>query len=150
MGTSATIAVRRGDTVYATTVHWDGYPEYVGKILASSYNSLDKATDLILLGDLSSLGNKLKPEADQEHSFLHPAKDVCVAYHRDRGENLEIESFEYSDDENLMAERLSYMGTDFTYVWNHGMWYIYRGGKFISLRKRLNELEVEFDGPIGG
>lgn len=59
---------------------------------------------------------------------------------------MNIEVFRYTDDMDIMADRLSHMDTDFTYVWNKGMWYIYRGDRFISLRKQLNELGAECDG----
>lgn len=38
--------------------HWDGYPSHNGKILQESYNDRGKASHLVALGDISSLGSK--------------------------------------------------------------------------------------------
>jgi hypothetical protein len=38
--------------------HWDGYPSHNGKILRNSYNDRGLATNLVALGDISSLGDK--------------------------------------------------------------------------------------------
>jgi hypothetical protein len=51
--------------------HWDGYPSGVGQVLVENYNTPSSITDLMGLGDLSSLGETL---------------DQCTAYHRDRKE----------------------------------------------------------------
>lgn len=68
--------------------HFDGYPDYVGKTLIKHYADRNNAEQLLALGDLSSLGERLAPNADEYHSFDDPIEDVCVAYHRDRGEKL--------------------------------------------------------------
>lgn len=68
--------------------HYDGYPEYVGKILLTHYNNKDKVEELLELGDLSSLGENIAPKIGESHSFENPLNNVCVAYHRDRGEKL--------------------------------------------------------------
>lgn len=69
--------------------HYDGYPSGVGKILLEHYQDLNKIKDLIALGDISSLGELVAPlEDDKTHSFKSPTDRVTVAYHRDRGEEL--------------------------------------------------------------
>jgi len=56
MSTRSVIAIRNTsgdyDVIYC---HWDGYPENNGRILHNHYNTLEKAQELIALGDLSSL-----------------------------------------------------------------------------------------------
>lgn len=66
--------------------HWDGHPEGVGETLAKHYTNVQKVDQLLDLGDISSLGARVAPGEDEPHSFDHPAPDVTVAYHRDRGE----------------------------------------------------------------
>lgn len=103
MSTNSLIGVQQSDgSIRAVTCHWDGYPEWVGAILQEHYNTEEKANALISLGDLSSLGMKLCPDKEFDepqyqrdgpavrHSFETPQKDVTVAYHRDRGDKLEI------------------------------------------------------------
>ncbi len=68
--------------------HNDGYPQRVGKTLLEHYSDREMVEKLLLLGDLSSLEEKIEPDAAFEHSFYNPQGDVCVAYHRDRGEKL--------------------------------------------------------------
>ena len=40
------------DFVYC---HWDGYPDYTGRMLIDNYNDHDKAATLLRRGDISSL-----------------------------------------------------------------------------------------------
>lgn len=68
--------------------HHDGYPLWVGKTLLDHYSDRDRVEKLLHLGDLSSLEEKIEPDADKIHTFDNPQGDVCVAYHRDRGEEL--------------------------------------------------------------
>ena len=71
------------DTIYC---HWDGYPSNQGPLLTQFYNTANKVRDLIALGGISYLAEKLEPTTT-EHSFDHPEQNVVVAYHRDRGED---------------------------------------------------------------
>lgn len=66
--------------------HWDGYPEYNGRVLAENYTDRKKLEKLIALGDISILAEEVEPTAP--HSFESPQGGVTVAYHRDRGEKL--------------------------------------------------------------
>ncbi len=77
-----------GEKSKAIYVHWDGYPDHMLPLLNTYYNTVEKAEELLSLGDLSYLDKKVKPDADETHSFNRPAKDVTIAYHRDRGEDL--------------------------------------------------------------
>jgi hypothetical protein len=76
--------------------HWDGYPEHHLPILREHYNTVEKAEELLSLGNISVLAPKVKPDPGMEHSFENPIRDltgrmdVTIAYHRDRGENLEF------------------------------------------------------------
>jgi hypothetical protein len=70
--------------------HWDGYPEHMLPTLNDNYNTDEKVSELMALGNLSFLDAKVKPDEGQEHSFDKPAEGVTIAYHRDRGEKLEF------------------------------------------------------------
>jgi len=91
MSTNSNIGIRyengKIDSIYC---HWDGYPEYNGRILNESYNKLEKVQELIELGDISSLRHHIAPVTDNpsNHTFDNPHEGVTVAYHRDRGEPL--------------------------------------------------------------
>ena len=54
MGTSSMIANYNEDgTVTATYCHYDGYPEYNGRMLRDKYNTVAKVDKLIDGGDMS-------------------------------------------------------------------------------------------------
>ena len=92
MSTRSTISIQtpEGDirTIYC---HYDGYLSHTGALLHTYYNTQEKVEDLIALGDLSSLREKLTPDPTSPHSFVTPQEDVTVAYHRDRGQDLHID-----------------------------------------------------------
>ena len=75
MATRSNIAIENQDgSVSAIYCHFDGYIDGVGKILQENYNTREKMEQLIALGDISSLGETI---------------EETVAYHRDRGEELQ-------------------------------------------------------------
>ncbi len=79
MSTRSLIGVHNkvDDTVDCVYCHFDGHvdhPTGVGQMLRIHYNTLEKAKEVLELGDLSSLEETV---------------DKCVAYHRDRGDDIE-------------------------------------------------------------
>lgn len=74
-------------------------------ILTEHYNTAEKLKALLALGDISILGERLAPDADEPHSFEKPAEGVTVAYHRDRGEPLEKAQHHDSVDALKASER---------------------------------------------
>lgn len=65
--------------------HWDGNPEYNGRILLKHYN-LNNIDKLLDNGDLSALDIRIDP-ISSEHSFSNPEGNTCIFYGRDRGES---------------------------------------------------------------
>ena len=54
MGTRARIGIQlKDDSILSVYHHWDGYPEWLGRILKTHYNSKEKASELIDGGDMS-------------------------------------------------------------------------------------------------
>jgi len=87
MATRSRIAIEKPDgRVESIYCHWDGYPEYNGRILVENYRDHEKVQALIDLGDISYLAPNVEAAPDAEHSFNRPADEVVVAYGRDRGE----------------------------------------------------------------
>lgn len=64
--------------------HFDGYLQGVGNQLKENYDTREKVDEVIALGDISYLAEKLVPRG--HHTFDIPEEGVTVAYHRDRGE----------------------------------------------------------------
>lgn len=88
MSTRSHIGFIKGNQITYIYCHFDGYPEYNGRILQEHYTDKEKIQELINLGDISCLNKNLSPKEGEEHSFDgKQAEGVVVAYHRDRGEN---------------------------------------------------------------
>jgi hypothetical protein len=128
MGTRARVAIENDDHSYTSIyTHWDGYPSHHGPILLGHYNTADKVRELLALGDLSSLGEKI----GRKHDF--DARDeeadglsVCTAYGRDRGET------GVSARQSLSIGELSKLtqdtGGEYLYLFKDGAWYVAEGG----------------------
>ena len=55
MATRSRIGIELKDgSILSSYHHWDGYPEWLGRILKTHYNSRELATDLIDGGDMSA------------------------------------------------------------------------------------------------
>jgi len=55
MATRSRIGIELKDgSILSAYHHWDGYPEWLGRILKTNYNSRDLASELIDGGDMSS------------------------------------------------------------------------------------------------
>lgn len=118
MATRGNIAIVNGDdTITSIYVHYDSYPEYVGKILLNHYNDVGIINKLMELGDLSSLGEHLYAAG---HTWSVPIEGVCVAYGRDRGEKgVESRVFKSIEQYNRNADN---SGVNYQYLFEDGMW----------------------------
>jgi len=86
-GTRSQIGViDRSGNIVSTYVHWDGYPDWVGKIAKNHYGG-GKIKQLLKVDKgigISSLNKKMDGGGD--HTFQNPGKDQTIFYGRDRGE----------------------------------------------------------------
>ena len=86
-GTRSQIGViDRSGNIVSTYVHWDGYPDWVGKIAKNHYGG-GKIKQLLKVDKgigISSLNKKMDGSGD--HTFQNPGKDQTIFYGRDRGE----------------------------------------------------------------
>ena len=58
MATRSRIGIQLADeSVLSVYHHWDGYPEWLGRILKTHYNTKEKAAELIDGGDMSVAWN---------------------------------------------------------------------------------------------
>lgn len=121
--------------------HSDGYLDYVGVKLIENYIDETKVEELINLGDLSVLGAEVGHQVDFDDWNAHQL-DQCIAYHRDRGEDLNISNI---DDVIKWAKDYEY-----AYLFKNGKWYVYRGGKFQLLSTVLTKKKIKFksDTPV--
>ena len=133
MGTRSNIGiVNDNNTVTGIYCHWDGYPEWNGRILLENYNTADSVRELVKLGDLSSLRPKLNPEPGIPHDFQNQQEGVVVAYGRDRGETgTEAKTFA---GERAFERYADNSGAEYQYLFrNDGWWFNAADGRWTKL-----------------
>lgn len=121
MSTRSRIAIKQKDSTYKSIYcHSDGYLEYNGVILNKYYQDETKINLLINLGDISSLGCYVYPDTTKDHNFLNSQKDVTVAYHRDRGENL---NFRVDNDKDSLIKNTVKSDQEYLYLYENKQWF---------------------------
>lgn len=105
MATRSRIGIELADgSILSAYHHWDGYPEWLGRILHTHYNSKELAAELIDGGDMSTCW----------------AEDKQPEYYSARGENcpprLDADLCEYLLPDN---------SEEFAYVFRNGEWVCY-------------------------
>jgi hypothetical protein len=117
MATRAFIAMVNESDISAIYTHWDGYPDHHLPILEKSFNTPERVKELISLGDLSILGNRIVPEIE----FDTPERDVCVPYTA-RGEKLNITKA-YTNPG--LVNKAKHQGAEYLYTFKKDrLWYV--------------------------
>ena len=120
MSTNSTVAVKTDNGYDAIYVHWDGYFSYMYPMLSENYASLERAEALVSFGDASFIAKRIMPSVGSDHCFEKPEEDVCVFYHRDRGEDFHMTHYQNKTD--LLKSDY------YVYVFEDGEWKAYQGG----------------------
>jgi len=77
MATRSRIGIELSDgSVLSAYHHWDGYPEWLGRILRTHYNTKDKVAELIDGGDMSSCWND-----DKQPEYYSARGEDCPPRH---------------------------------------------------------------------
>jgi hypothetical protein len=119
MATRSNIAIVNQDkSISSIYCHWDGYPEYVGKMLLNHYNNVGIVTELLKLGNLSNLDKNVNPT--ESHTFDKPQAGVCIAYGRERGEKSQ-EAIVF-EDLGEFEDSASNSWADYQYLYDNGKW----------------------------
>ena len=106
--------------------HWDGYPEHQLPILECFYSNEDTISELLSMGYLSSLAENVSAPEGSEHSFEKPLNNVCVFYHRDRGENEEhTKKRNVSYDEYSKPSFGDSCWSEYKYLFQDGEWQVF-------------------------
>ena len=128
MGTRSAIGIKHGDVVKAIYCHYDGYPEYMGRVLTLYYQDSIRVNRLISMGDMSSIGAAIGSKHafnDRSNYLDNGIAEQCTFYARDRGEeNVEFRTFQSEHDflDNFNA------GEEFHYLFKDGAWYYSENG----------------------
>ena len=119
MATRSNVGIVNEDkSITSIYIHWDGYPEYVGKLLLNHYNNDDIVNGLMNLGNLSILAENVNPT--ESHTFDKPQDGVCVAYGRERGEKSQ-EAIVF-EDLGEFEDSASNSWADYQYLFDNGKW----------------------------
>lgn len=105
--------VNNDGSIVGIYCHFDGYPKHQEPLL-KNYDTLDKVDELLLLGSLSYLGSEIGYKQDFNNPKNH---NFCLAYHRDRGEKLDIRNF-------LSKEEMRYKVSwaNYIYLFENNNW----------------------------
>lgn len=86
MATRSRIGIElKNGSVLSVYHHWDGYPEWLGRILKTHYNDRAKAAELIDGGDMSSCWTDDRFSIDPTTG--HKVEEYGPQYYSQRGEN---------------------------------------------------------------
>ena len=108
MATRSRIGIQLSDdSILSVYHHWDGYPQWLGRILNTHYNSREQAAELIDGGDMSSCwtnerwtGKELAPYVKE----IKEAEKYGPQHYAQRGEDcpprLDDNLIEYLDKDN--------------------------------------------------
>jgi len=140
MATRSNIAIVNQDkTITSIYCHWDGYPEYVGKILLYNYKTSNIVNELLKLGNLSQLCENMHPT--ESHTFEKPQSNVCVAYGRERGEK-DQEAIVF-DDLTEFEEDAKNSWVEYQYLFKNNKWTFRKIYATLSSLNRWKELTSE-------
>ncbi len=116
MATHSRIGLELPDgSVLSAYHHWDGYPEWLGRILTTHYNSKELAAELIDGGDMGS--------AWTNAGWNNETRQQGALYYSERGEDcpprLDANKYDY------LAE-----GEEYAYLFTNGEWICYDRHQF--------------------
>lgn len=123
MSTHSNIAVKTNKGYETIYCHNDGYPSYMYPMLRDWYGTQERAEALISFGDASVIDKRLVPSQDSGHSFDNREQEVCIFYHRDRGDAWEgMAPVAYAKEKLLN-------GGSYVYIFEDGAWHVYMYGR---------------------
>ena len=120
MATRSRIGIElKNGSILSVYHHWDGYPEWLGRILNTHYNSKELAAELIDGGDMSSCWTEDRWGSETQVQEYGPQ------YYSQRGEEcpprLDADLCEYLLPDN---------SEEYAYVFRNGEWVCYNMHQF--------------------
>jgi hypothetical protein len=127
MATRSRIGIQLSDeSVLSVYHHWDGYPEWLGRILKTHYNSKELAAELIDGGDMSCCWTKDRWDDVKNvygGSTRSEVEEYGPQYYSQRGEDcpprLDANKYDYLAD-----------GEEYAYLFVNGEWVCYDRHQF--------------------
>ena len=128
MATRSRIGIQLKDkSILSVYHHWDGYPEWLGRILKTQYNSREQAADLIDGGDMSSCWS------DEVWGNKFAQGEYGPEYYSARGENCPPR-YDQSTEEFLSN------GEEYSYIFRDGAWICYNMNEFNDNEPEITEI----------
>ena len=119
MATRSRIGIELKDgSVLSSYHHWDGYPEWLGRILSTQYNTREQAAELIDGGDMSSCWNDTVWGKDRTDGQKYGPE-----YYSQRGEDCPPR-YDQTREEFLSD------GEEFSYIFTSAGWICYDMNQF--------------------
>jgi hypothetical protein len=119
MSTRSRIGIQLSDeSVLSVYHHWDGYPEWLGRILNTHYNTREKVAELIDGGDMSSCWTENRWDSETK------AQEYGPQYYSQRGDDCpprhDANKYDYLAD-----------GEEYAYLYTlKGEWVCYNRNEF--------------------
>jgi hypothetical protein len=123
MATRSRIGIELSDgSILSAYSHWDGYPEWMGRILQTHYNTKEKVAELIDGGDMSSPWTNERWTNDllDRHK-----EEYGPQYYSQRGEDCPPRL-----DKDLCEFLLPNNSEEFAYIFRNGEWVCYNMNQF--------------------
>ena len=118
MATRSRIGIELKDgSVLSAYHHWDGYPQWLGRILNTQYKTREEAAELIDGGDMSSCW------ADEIWGKKLPQGEYAPEYYSARGENCPPRYDETR--EEFLSD-----GEEYSYIFTNAGWVCYNMNEF--------------------
>ena len=118
MATRSRIGIELKDgSILSAYHHWDGYPQWLGRILNTHYTSREQAADLIDGGDMSSCW------ADEIWGKKLPQGEYAPEYYSVRGDNCPPR-YDQTREEFLSN------GEEYSYIFTSAGWICYNMNEF--------------------
>jgi len=135
MGTRARIGIQLKDnSILSVYHHWDGYPEWLGRILKTHYNSKEKASELIDGGDMSVCWTKERWTGKELAPYVKEIKEFDEygpQYYSQRGEDCPPR---YDDSISDYLEKNN--NEEYAYVWTiNNKWVCMNMNQFDNRKK---------------
>ena len=129
MATRSRIGIELKDgSVLSAYHHWDGYPQWLGRILNTHFNSRQQAADLIDGGDMSSCWNDTVWGKDRTDGQKYGPE-----YYSQRGEDCPPRYDETK--EEFLSD-----GEEFSYIFTSAGWICYDMNQFSDKEPELTEI----------
>ena len=137
MATRSRIGIElKNGSILSVYHHWDGYPQWLGRILKTHYNSRQQAAELIDGGDMSTCWTKERWTDKELAPYVREIKETeeyGPQYYSQRGEDCPPR-YDQTREEFLSD------GEEFSYIFTSAGWVCYDMNAFNDKEPEITEI----------